>query len=69
MGTPQFSVVLAWEGRGGGLAAAAAKLCGLARAAAQREGASWARGSRSCAGVPTHVVGLRSDTVTKPGRQ
>lgn len=68
MGTPQFPVVLAWEGRGGGLDAAVAKLYGLARAAAQRQGASWARGSRSWGGgCPTQVVDPRGDTVTKPG--
>ncbi|XP_054945781.1 LOW QUALITY PROTEIN: uncharacterized protein [Physeter macrocephalus] len=39
----------------------------LARAAAQQQGALWARGSGSQAGIPTHVVDLRSDTVTKPG--
>ncbi|XP_030617975.1 probable low-specificity L-threonine aldolase 1 [Delphinapterus leucas] len=39
----------------------------LARAATQQQGALWARGSGSQAGIPTHVVDLRSDTVTKPG--
>lgn len=39
----------------------------LARAADQRHGARWARGSGSQVGVPQHVVDLRSDTVTKPG--
>ncbi|KAF5914942.1 hypothetical protein HPG69_011133 [Diceros bicornis minor] len=39
----------------------------LARTAAQWHGALWARGSGSWAGVPAHVVDLRSDTVTKPG--
>ncbi|XP_057572182.1 uncharacterized protein LOC130840571 [Hippopotamus amphibius kiboko] len=39
----------------------------LAGAAAQRHGALWARGSGSQAGIQTHVVDLRSDTVTKPG--
>ncbi|KAI5936199.1 Ral GTPase-activating protein subunit beta [Manis javanica] len=42
-------------------------LRGLARAAAQRHGALWMRGSGSQSGVPTHVVDLRSDTMTKPG--
>uniref|UniRef100_A0A8D2JQ36 Aromatic amino acid beta-eliminating lyase/threonine aldolase domain-containing protein n=1 Tax=Sciurus vulgaris TaxID=55149 RepID=A0A8D2JQ36_SCIVU len=45
-------------------------LCGLARAAALRLGAPWApcaRWSGSRAGVPAHVVDLRSDTVTRPG--
>ncbi|KAB1266007.1 putative low-specificity L-threonine aldolase 2 [Camelus dromedarius] len=42
-------------------------LRGLAWAAAQGHGALWARGSGSLAGVLTHVVDLRSDTVTKPG--
>ncbi|XP_057357741.1 uncharacterized protein LOC118925046 isoform X2 [Manis pentadactyla] len=42
-------------------------LRGLARAAAQRHGALWTRGSGSQSGVPTHVVDLRSDTMTKPG--
>ncbi|XP_023584898.1 probable low-specificity L-threonine aldolase 2 [Trichechus manatus latirostris] len=42
-------------------------LRGLARAAARRHGAPWARGSGGRAGVPAHVVDLRSDTVTRPG--
>ncbi|XP_062936779.1 uncharacterized protein LOC134364673 isoform X2 [Cynocephalus volans] len=42
-------------------------LRGLARAAAPGLGALWARGSGSRAGVPVHVVDLRSDTVTRPG--
>ncbi|XP_014408049.2 LOW QUALITY PROTEIN: probable low-specificity L-threonine aldolase 2 [Camelus ferus] len=42
-------------------------LRGLAWAAAQGHGTLWARGSGSLAGVLTHVVDLRSDTVTKPG--
>ncbi|XP_067573175.1 uncharacterized protein R102.4-like [Pseudorca crassidens] len=39
----------------------------LARAATQQQRALWARGSGSQAGIPTHVVDLRIDTVTKPG--
>nr|XP_008523105.1 PREDICTED: probable low-specificity L-threonine aldolase 2 isoform X1 [Equus przewalskii] len=42
-------------------------LRGLAWATAQRHRALWARASGSWAGVPAHVVDLRSDTVTKPG--
>ncbi|XP_047403507.1 probable low-specificity L-threonine aldolase 2 isoform X1 [Sciurus carolinensis] len=42
-------------------------LCGLARAAALRFRAPCARWSGSRAGVPAHVVDLRSDTVTRPG--
>uniref|UniRef100_A0A8D1IV07 Probable low-specificity L-threonine aldolase 2 n=2 Tax=Sus scrofa TaxID=9823 RepID=A0A8D1IV07_PIG len=42
-------------------------LSSLSRAAARRHWALWARGSGSLAGVPTHVVDLRSDTVTQPG--
>lgn len=42
-------------------------LRGLARAAGWRPVALWTRGSGSGAGVPAHVVDLRSDTVTKPG--
>nr|XP_060501228.1 uncharacterized protein LOC132687254 [Panthera onca] len=42
-------------------------LRGLARAAVQRQGALRTRGSGGGAGVPVHVVDLRSDTVTKPG--
>uniref|UniRef100_A0A8C3X1B7 Aromatic amino acid beta-eliminating lyase/threonine aldolase domain-containing protein n=1 Tax=Catagonus wagneri TaxID=51154 RepID=A0A8C3X1B7_9CETA len=49
-----------------GPGAAPAMLYRLSRAAAQRHRALWARGSGSLAGVPTHVVDLRSDTVTKP---
>ncbi|XP_049717335.1 uncharacterized protein LOC126063196 [Elephas maximus indicus] len=44
-----------------------AMLRGLARAAAQRHGAPWARGSGGRAGVPAHVVDLCGDTVTSPG--
>ncbi|XP_006869717.1 PREDICTED: uncharacterized protein R102.4-like [Chrysochloris asiatica] len=40
---------------------------GLARAAAQRHRVPWARGSGGRAGIPAHVVDLRSDTVTRPG--
>nr|XP_051695668.1 uncharacterized protein LOC100337875 isoform X2 [Oryctolagus cuniculus] len=42
-------------------------LRGLARAAAPALRALRARGSGSWAGVPAHVVDLRSDTVTRPG--
>ncbi|KAM5151438.1 uncharacterized protein ACOB7L_025680 [Callospermophilus lateralis] len=42
-------------------------LSGLARAAALRLGAPCARWLGSRAGVPAHVVDLRSDTVTRPG--
>ncbi|XP_047612685.1 probable low-specificity L-threonine aldolase 2 isoform X1 [Phacochoerus africanus] len=42
-------------------------LSSLSRAAARRHWALWARGSGSLTGVPTHVVDLRSDTVTQPG--
>ena len=50
-----------------GSGAAPAMLRGLARAAVQRQGALRTRGSGGGAGVPVHVVDLRSDTVTKPG--
>ncbi|XP_070335966.1 uncharacterized protein [Odocoileus virginianus] len=39
----------------------------LARAATPRQRVFWARRSGSLAEVPTYVVDLRSDTVTKPG--
>lgn len=39
----------------------------LARAATPRHRVFWARRSGSLAEVPTYVVDLRSDTVTKPG--
>uniref|UniRef100_A0A4W2C893 Aromatic amino acid beta-eliminating lyase/threonine aldolase domain-containing protein n=1 Tax=Bos indicus x Bos taurus TaxID=30522 RepID=A0A4W2C893_BOBOX len=39
----------------------------LTRAATPRQRVFWARRSGSLAGVPTYVVDLRSDTVTKPG--
>ncbi|XP_020014412.1 uncharacterized protein isoform X1 [Castor canadensis] len=39
----------------------------LTRVAAPVLRASWVRWSGSWAGVPTHVVDLRSDTVTRPG--
>ncbi|XP_014718706.1 uncharacterized protein [Equus asinus] len=42
-------------------------LRGLAWATVQRHRALWARAFGSWAGVPAHVVDLRSDTVTKPG--
>ncbi|XP_068833918.1 uncharacterized protein [Capricornis sumatraensis] len=39
----------------------------LARAATPRQRVFWARRSGSLAEIPTYVVDLRSDTVTKPG--
>lgn len=60
-------VALAGEVGAGEPSAAPAMLRRLARAATQQQRALWARGSGSQAGIPTHVVDLRSDTVTKPG--
>lgn len=39
----------------------------LARAAVPGLRVPWAQWSRNWAGVPAHVVDLRSDTVTRPG--
>lgn len=39
----------------------------LARAAVPGLRVPWAQWARNWAGVPAHVVDLRSDTVTRPG--
>lgn len=65
--TSILSAPPAGKSRGRGRGAAPAMLSSLSRAAARRHWALWARGSGSLAGVPTHVVDLRSDTVTQPG--
>lgn len=64
---PPLRAAPAGKSRGRGRGAAPAMLSSLSRAAARRHWALWARGSGSLAGVPTHVVDLRSDTVTQPG--
>ncbi|XP_051015251.1 uncharacterized protein LOC127200830 [Acomys russatus] len=62
-----------WQGRDCPLllqarkAGTAAMLRRLARTAVPGLGVPWAQWSRNWAGVPTHVVDLRSDTVTRPG--
>lgn len=51
----------------GGPGTIPAMLRRLARAAIPRQRVFWARRSGSLAEIPTYVVDLRSDTVTKPG--